>query len=236
MLNVTCQRFLIILLLFSVPFWVLGVFVDVKLPGSLPISSLQCIAVLIAAGLSDRSVYLLQTFRRPSLSKAVAVSVVMPMVLVSAYLMIPIDAEATPLLAVLLSIPLFLIAAAAEEAGWSSVLTRQLLITHGLLMTGVVCGLIWAAWHVIGFIQTGHTWDWIILQCMFTVAFRMLLVVVYAIANSATEPTLMHASYNVAFIALPHFGSAYSPELIGLATVATLLLAFVFAYRHTSRI
>lgn len=230
MLSRTSLRFLALLLVLSIPFWILGAVFSAKLPGSIPLSALQFFAVATAAVLACGSLKEVRdTFKVPPLNRVIGVAILMPCVLLAAFVVFPSHATPSPISVVLLSIPVFFVAAASEEAGWSSVVTRDLLASHGPLVAGLIVGLIWAGWHLVGFIQTGRSWKWIALQSAFTVSFRVLLSVLFARSVNAMEPTIAHATYNIAFLSLPYFGSSYSGEVIALACAATTALAFVLA-------
>jgi len=51
----------------------------------------------------------------------------------------------------------FFIAALCEEAGWTVYLTPLLPSRAGVLGTGMLIGTIWGLWHVIPYIQAGHS-------------------------------------------------------------------------------
>ncbi|MEV6982744.1 CPBP family intramembrane glutamic endopeptidase [Sphaerisporangium sp. NPDC051017] len=117
-------------------------------------------------------------------------------------------------------IAIFLISAAAEELGWSAYATGPLLRRLGALRAGAVLGVIWAAWHVVPYIQQGHGPGWVVGQCVFTIGFRIVLVHLYAAGTGATGPTLAHAAYNVSWSVSPVYDPAIAAACVLAAAIA----------------
>ncbi|WP_448619126.1 CPBP family intramembrane glutamic endopeptidase [Geodermatophilus sp. URMC 65] len=136
----------------------------------------------------------------------------------------PVPPAAVPLLVVV-----YLAAALAEEVGWTAYLTDRVLLRLGTAGTGLVLGAVWAAWHLVPYLQVGRDAGWIVWQCLGTVAARVLIVEVYA-GSGHCVPTavVMHAGLNVATAALPGAGPDLDPApvaaVLSVAAVATGLL------------
>ncbi|MGY1704749.1 type II CAAX prenyl endopeptidase Rce1 family protein [Geodermatophilus sp. SYSU D00697] len=141
----------------------------------------------------------------------------------------PVAPAAVPVLALV-----YLAAALAEEVGWTAYLTDRLLPRLGAPGTGLVLGALWAAWHLVPYLQAGRTAGWIAWQCLTTVAARVLIVEVHARSDRWVPLAVaLHAALNLATAALPGGGPALDP-----APVAVVLTgAAVLAGRHrTARV
>ncbi len=135
----------------------------------------------------------------------------------------PVRAAAVPVLVLV-----YLGTALAEEVGWTAYLTDRLLPRLGTRGTGLVLGAVWAAWHLIPYVQVGRDGRWIAWQCLATVAARVLIVEVYARSGRwVPVAVVMHAGLNVATAALPGGGPDHDPAPVAtvMALVAGLLLA-----------
>lgn len=136
-----------------------------------------------------------------------------------------------PLLAVI-----FLVSALAEELGWSGYATGPLRRRWGTLAAGLVIGVVWAAWHVVPHLQTGHDLAWIAGHGTFTVLFRVILVSLYAETGaSVVAPTICHASFNVAWSLFPNAGSHYHPTVTAAVTAAAAAVVLALPPRRRRR-
>jgi uncharacterized protein len=87
------------------------------------------------------------------------------------------------------------------------------------LRAALVIGVVWALWHVIPFAQAHPSAIWVLGQCLFTVAFRVVLVWLYNNAGRSTFATIVcHATYNVAWQLFPNQGSGYNPWIVAAIT------------------
>ena len=137
-----------------------------------------------------------------------------------------------PLTAVPVLVAVYLAAALAEEVGWTTYLTDRLLRRFGTTRTGLVLGAMWAAWHVVPYVQIGRGAGWIVWQCLATVATRVLIVEVYARSGRCVPIAVaMHAGLNVATAALPGGG----PDLDPAPVAVVLTVAAVVAGIHPAR-
>lgn len=96
----------------------------------------------------------------------------------------------------------------------------------GAFGAGVVLGVIWAAWHVVPFVQAHRPPEWIAWQSLFMVATRVLIVWIYNnTGRSVAAAILFHDVSNVAVFSFPDHGSHYDPRIAGLITA--VVAAFV---------
>ena len=158
----------------------------------------------------------------------------MPLILLIGYLLVgwaavavappPIPWSTLPKL-----VAIFVLVGVGEELGWIGFATERLRARHSVLVIGLVLGTASALWHVVPFEQTGHDGVWIVWQCLFSVAFRLVLVQLYeAAGRSLAVPVLAHAGYDVVWAMSPVGGSSYNPAV---AAVLTAVAAAVIAGR-----
>lgn len=168
--------FFALVLALSVPFWVLGgVTKDSILPG-LPISALMVLAPALAALLLVFKEGRIRAVRRflkrlidckKMTSWAWVVSLgTMPAVMVGSGVWFRFTGQDLPAPQInpgqfLLLFLMFLIAAMAEELGWTAYASRPLFSRYGLILAGSIHKVVAVLWHIIPLIQVGRTWDWI---------------------------------------------------------------------------
>jgi len=126
----------------------------------------------------------------------------------------------------------FLVSATLENAGWSAFALPRMALLATPLVTGVLIGAFWALWHVVAYVQGGHSASWIAGQCVFTVVLRVLLVQLSVRSGNLMWPAVVaHASYNVAWAASPGAGTAYDPWVAAAWTAAAVLVVLATAPR-----
>lgn len=118
----------------------------------------------------------------------------------------------------------FFVAAAGEELGWQGYAIDPMQNRWGALKASVILGLVWAIWHIFGFVQSNHTATWIVWQSLAMVPFRILIVWLYNnTGKSVFAATVFHATSNVSQFLFPNYGSHYDPF------IPLLILAFTAA-------
>lgn len=138
---------------------------------------------------------------------------------------------------------MFFIAAAGEEVGWMIFVVDPLQRRRSALTTGIVCGAIWAVWHIVPFIHAGHDAAWIVWHGVVTVLLRIVIVWIYNnTGHNVLMAILAHASANVGFFLFPNYGSHYDPMITGIVLAAIVgIITFLWgfrtlsAYRYVSR-
>jgi uncharacterized protein len=70
---------------------------------------------------------------------------------------------------------LYLVSGWCEQLGWTAYATDPLQRRRGALGAALILGAAWALVHVVPYAQAGHDARWILGQCLFTVALRVLL-------------------------------------------------------------
>ncbi len=232
-----------LVLLLSVPFWVLGASSEATVTAALSVASLMVVAPFIAAivltwhtsgGRSVRG--LLTRTVDPRLPRGARWYLPM-LLLMPAAVVIEVGLlrsigrdvpafEVAPLVLVG-DLVLFWVAATLEEVGWTGYATDRLLAIRGRLLTAVLIGVVWALWHVPAMLEMpgAHTWGWIVLQCLNQVVVRILIVWVYVGSGGSLFAAIgLHALLNVSTMTLfPVYGSNYDPlvanAVLGLVAI-----------------
>lgn len=115
----------------------------------------------------------------------------------------------------------FFIGAIGEELGWQGYVYPALRKRRSALGASVIVGVIWALWHVIPFAQLGRSGDWIFWHSLSAVALRIIIVWLFAnTRGSVLVAVLFHTMINVSFALFPNSGSYYDPF------VTFMILAF----------
>ncbi|GAB3476797.1 CPBP family intramembrane glutamic endopeptidase [Nocardiopsis coralliicola] len=132
----------------------------------------------------------------------------------------------------------YVLSAAAEEAGWSGYVHPRLLPVLGELGSSLVIGAVWGLWHVVPWVQRGDGAPAVAAHFLFTVAFRVVLgrFCTAVPRGGLWLATAGHASLNIAWAASPNSGADYDPLIAAGLTfllAAVLLLSRSGARRRT---
>ncbi|MFD7668541.1 type II CAAX prenyl endopeptidase Rce1 family protein [Streptomyces sp. NPDC059788] len=235
--------FVTLLTVLSVPFWLLGAVFDRtgSLPMGMPVSAFQFVLPVTVAAvlvfreeggggvrrLMKRTVSGGGTTRR--IRWAVAVLLVPALMLVTYGLTAlagePPRGSHSPLASVPLLLALYLLAALAEEAGWTGYLLRPVSERYGALGAGLVIGLVWGAWHLVAYVQAGRSVPWIVGQVLGSVAVRVLMVRLVASAGGTVlVAVVVHTTINLAQSLFPGYPDQAGPALLyGLLAALTAM-------------
>jgi len=240
-----------LLVLFSVPFWVMGAGEREPewLSLNLPLSALMFVCPLAVAWLLSRRDKSGHTASQligrafdwrsiPNKAWLLPVFFLQPVVMIFSYVVMmmagqPVPEPSIPYLEILLMFLVFFIAALCEEAGWTVFLTPLLLSRTGVLGTGMLIGTIWGLWHVIPYIQAGHSASWILWQIAASICNRIVMVWIYRNSGgSAFTGVAYHAMINVSVFAFPVYGSHYDPAISATILGLLILLDSLYARRR----
>lgn len=247
------MRFLALVFALSLPFWVLGAVYPRELMPGVPLSALMVLcpaAAALALAWRERGragvVALARRvldFPRIEGARWYAVTLLMmPGIAAAAYGVMLVLGRTVPRPDIPWSaIPgmsvMILVAAAAEEIGWSGYATPRLQVRLTALQAGLLLGVATALWHVVPLLEVGRTPGWAAWQAGNLVATRVLLVWLYNRTGGSVAATILcHATVNLSWQLFPSHGSHYDPRIVGLigALVAVVVFAPPFAPR-TSR-
>lgn len=128
-----------------------------------------------------------------------------------------------------------------EEIGWTGFATPRLRLRYGVLVTGIIVGVAWGAWHLLQMLWISGTYAGTVPLILYVplnvlgsvlqlTAYRVLMVWVYDRTESLFVATLMHASLTTStiFIFTPvATGAAFLTYVWALAAVLWALVAAV---------
>ena len=230
------HRFFGILYLLSIPFWLFGALISTELLPGLPVSAAMAIcptlagAVLVGrtGGASALWTYFRKAFDLSGMRFWVwlvamgtmpAVMILSGIILIALGVSLPaLEIDLVQAVAVCV---IFLVAAIAEELGWTAYATPPLVRKHGLIVAALIIGGVSAIWHIIPLLQADRAWDWIGWWAIGSVCRRIMMVWIYVKGGRRVFATsLFHAMSNVSWIMFPVMGSHYDP-----VSTAVILLA-----------
>jgi uncharacterized protein len=131
-----------------------------------------------------------------------------------------------------------------EELGWTGFAIPELRRRYGVLTTGLVVGVLWAAWHFLVYLWVSGTVSggglslvgYFLDAFLFLVLFRVLMVWVYDGTGSLFIAMLMHGSLTASARILMPAGIAGAPlltfDLIWLAALCVAIAA-IAAHNHS---
>lgn len=135
----------------------------------------------------------------------------------------------------LMGLSIGLVAGIFEELGWTGFAILRLRLRYSILTTGLIMGIIWAAWHLLATFWASGTVpgtlslaSYLLDPFLFLVLFRVLMVWVYDRTGSLLVAMLMHFSLTAsARIFDPLVISGIPLLTFDLIWAATLLLVVV---------
>lgn len=221
----------------TLPFWLLGWTNDLEVLPGLPLSGLMAFCPAIAAAIlihrqaggAGVRALLRRSFDKDRFPSPIWWGVAllfMPAVMLLVYGLLRVAGVALPpteppLWAPFAMFVAFFVAGLGEELGWTAYATDPMQRRMGALWAAVLLGVVWAAWHIVPFLQADRTPEWIAWQCLKTVAVRVVMVWLYFNAGrSVFAVALFHAMDNVSAFLFPVYGSHYDPRLTALVLVA----------------
>ncbi len=237
-----------LVLVLSLPFWVLGAYAGNlarAIPIALPVSALMLFCPLLAAvtltmrargraGVKQLFARVLDARRAEHPFWLVAAALVPPVILLASYAIMRAAGQSLPepsitVFSVLIMFVVFFFAAICEELGWTATLLDPSQECFGFLPAAFGIGAFWAFWHIVPYLQGDRSPTWIVWQCVFTIASRVVMVAIYNRAGgSVFSSILFHAMINVAVFSFPANGSHYDPRIAGiLFSVVALAAAMI---------
>lgn len=227
--------FILLVLVFSIPFYFLNLF-SLPTPLGLPPSALMILvpfAVALGMRCQEDGTRGIKDLFLPFATRHGAwllFSVLLVPLLVAAMYGLSLllgleDGLGTmlPLDFALLSLVLYFFGAIPEEAGWTMYATRPFVERYGAPRAGFIIGLVWGLWHLVPFMSLGHDWSWIAGQIAVSITLRMIMVQVYIGTQASLLPALaIHASINLYPDMLPGGLSSYHPTILAAFLLITL--------------
>jgi len=225
-------RYFGLVFVLSLPLWLIGKR-PLPLPVNLPVSALAAFVPALAAGIltyqqaGRRGVQALfkRTFDYKRIDRKrwyLPALLLAPLTYLLSYVVMRLTGSPLPSQ---LDIPvhrlpayaaMYFVAGTGEELGWTGYALEPMQARRGAFQAGWLEGIGWAVWHSISFFQTGNPANWVLWQCLRTVALRLLIVWIYnSSGKSVFASSLIHAADNVSWSLFPNSGSHYSPLVTG---------------------
>ncbi len=236
-------KFFLLVLVLSVPFWLIGAATELQLMPGLSISALMAFCPMVAAlilvhresGAKGATKLLRRSFdfnRITAKRWYVPILMTMPAVNVVVFALMrwmdmPLPAPQFSALVALLMFLAFFVGALGEELGWSGYVLDSLQERWNALQASLVLGLGGVAWHIVPLLLIQRPPTWIAWWCLYALAARLLTVWLYNnTGRSVFAAALFHASLNLTYMLFPVYGSRFDIRLGGLvmALVATLVV------------
>jgi membrane protease YdiL (CAAX protease family) len=233
------STFVALVLLLSVPLWLLGSSGGslsagplAFLPAYLPVSALIFVCPLVAVVILEYGADGIDGI--PSLLKRiihpggiepgvwyVPIVLLMPTITLLTYGVVslarlPHGGASTSVLAIPILLVAFFIAAIFEEVGWTGYATDPLQERWGALGAALILGAIHAIYHVVPLIEANHAWDWIAWWAVGTVSNRVVTVWLYNNTGKVLAAILFHAVLNVSYALVPDVESAAVQAIWGI--------------------
>lgn len=228
-MSTTPIRFFLLVLLLSVPFYLLGA-VGGRLPflTAQPTGALMAFVPMIAAlilvywsagrqGAIDLLKRAFDFDRIRSLRWVLIAACLLPVVAAIQYLALRLIGAALPAPQfAIASTPLFFVmyfvGAIGEEIGWQGYAFPELRSRYSAMTAALILGMFWALWHVIPFVQFGRTADWIFWHGLSIVALRVIIIWLFVNAGqSIFIAVLFHTMLNIPWSLITNYGSFYDP-------------------------
>jgi len=143
----------------------------------------------------------------------------------------------------LVGIATALVAGFFEELGWTGFAIPRLRQHHGVLSTGLIAGVLWAAWHLLVYLWTSGTVSgplslagYLLDAFLFLTLFRVLMVWVYDRTGSLLVAMLMHGSLTASARILMPPGMTtvrlLTFDLVWVAALCVVIAAVAFSNRE----
>ena len=242
-----------VLLLFSlcIPVWVIGAAFDVQLFPGFKLFQAGLMMPMVASllltyherGWAGTTALLRRTYDVGSIRPRiwfVPMLLAFPSFGLINYLTLRLTGAALPpptvsLASVLGYIPVFFMTY-AEELGLTGYAVDPLLARRSALSTGLILGLVWAGYHVPGFVISGfYSAEWIAWQALYTVMLRVLFIWIYNNAGrSLFSMALCHWTFGLFWSLWPQDNLQravpfYKPQIVAVAAAIYVLLV-VYAW------
>jgi membrane protease YdiL (CAAX protease family) len=237
--------FLLLVLIFSIPFYVWGAISPVAgLPFGLPISFLMIFVPFFLSityawtetgpkGVLHLFVRIFDLQRAKTWAAVFSLVCMPAAVLLSYFTMVlfsfPVPEEIViPVREIPLMLLLYFLGAIPEEFGWTMTLTEPLTKRHGPIGAGALIGLVWALWHVIPW-SWAHNGSWVLGMIVMNLLMRIGMVYAFMKGGASLFYALVfHTMINVSMGVFPNSGSHTNPWIISIWLFAFLAITMFF--------
>ena len=245
-------KFILLVFLLSIPIWLISSLLGNKLPIpiNLPISALLFLIPVTAASILLYNQYgwngvndlIKKTFDYKKIKNKIwylPALLLVPLIYFLSYAIMRLaglplpQLITTPFLMTPVFFAAFFIGAACEELGWSGYAIDSMQNQWGALKSGIILGLVWQTWHIIGYLQAQNTAVWIVWHSLYSVGLRILIVWVYNnTQKSVFVAILVHTVDNVSWTLFPNYGSHFDPFIAFIImTIVVAIVIFVWSHK-----
>ncbi len=236
--------FLLLVLLLSIPFWVLDTIYPIELLPGLPLSALGVLVPTLAACIlvykNERRTGVFQLLKRAfdwrrveNKNWLLIAILINPLIAILAYevmqangVSIPKPVFIPPIVLILFIV--FFISGLAEEIGWTGYATEPLQNRWGIIIASIILGLVWSVWHFIPLVQAHRSLEWIAWWSLWTISSRVIMGWLYIHSSgSIFTAALFHAMINLCWQLFPINGSFFNPKVFGLITFGFAITVFL---------
>lgn len=231
----TPLKFFALVLVISVPFWLLGAATDAQLMPGLSVGVLMAFcpaAVALMRVHRERPADGVAALLRRSFDLQrieakrwyVPILLLMPCISGVVYGLMrwqgmPMPAPQVAVLPALLMFLVFFLGALGEELGWSGYALDPMQQRWNALQSGIIVGIVGIIWHLVPLMLLHRSPTWIAWWCLYAVASRVLIVWLYNnTAGSVCAVSLFHATLNLSYMLFPINGSHFDMRYGALAT------------------
>jgi membrane protease YdiL (CAAX protease family) len=234
-----------LVIVLTIPFWVIGALVDVQVLPGIHVSALMFVTPGLAAAIltyrSSGAAGVAALIRRcvdiqriRPVTWFVPILLLHPAALVLSFwimerLGLPLPADPSVAWSMIpILVIIFFISGSFEQAGWMGYAFEPLQQRFQALPAALILGAFWAVWHYIPLVQGGRAIGWIAWWTVATVAIRVIMAWLFNNTEHSVFATILfQVVLNTGMAIFPNQGSHYNPMVTGL--VLTVIAAVVVA-------
>lgn len=124
---------------------------------------------------------------------------------------------------------LYFLGAIPEEFAWTAVLTEPLTKRHGPIAAGTIIGLVWGVWHAVPWSAMGHSAWWIYGMLLLNLSMRISMVYIYYYSGKSLFTALVfHMMINVCMGIFPNYGSGFNPWFFFIWMTLILMVQIIY--------
>ena len=235
--------FFLLVFALAVPFWTLGMVVDLQPMPGLPIAATMFVCPALAAlilayhelGTKGAAALLRRWFDGGQVPKRwyLPILLLMPLVTVASFALLRWTGVAVPAprIALVPAMGLFLVfmvGALGEELGWTGYALDRMQARWSALQSALVLGGVWAIWHWVAWRRRIGSPVWVAWWSLSAVSARILMVCLSnRTGRSVFGVAVLHAVSNVCWQLFPVQGSFFDPRVNALILSLVALAAIV---------
>ncbi|MBG9979725.1 CPBP family intramembrane metalloprotease [Facklamia sp. DSM 111018] len=236
------ERYLNLVILFSVPFYFLNLLEIEPLFLNLPLSFIAIIVPCLLAGyfiyqeegIVGVKQWLKSTYQFPTFRLIVVSVIIMPIIFSLAFIFKNecLDLFHSDRLARESGIifVLFWVGAVIEELGWTAYATKKIQNEDNIFSTGFLIGLYWGLWHLFPYLAQERTLVESLILILTTIGYRIIMGYLYFASNKLTMTGIIfHTMINFVPEVLP---GGYDAFHYNHVLILVWLVALLMHYKH----